>query len=144
MIYAVTCDYAVYLTTLDPSPARYPGESVSAVGNGRNKQEVISHTTGNPAQCSYSHTDASTRTSAEVLFSTKVQLYQIWIFFFIFYSEIQHIPSASDYIKTYNVQTVDISTLSFTVSGLNRHYFSGFKFLQEINSKGWQKTKRGT
>lgn len=84
--------------------------------------------TGRPAQCSHSHThtDASTRTSVEVLFSTKVQLYQIWIYF---YSEVQHIPSASDYIKTYNVHTVDISTLPFTVSGLNRHYFS---FLQQI------------
>lgn len=75
----------------------------------------------------------------EVLFSTKVQLYQIWIHF---YSEEQHIPSASDYIKTYNVHTVDISTLPFTVSGLNRHYFSGFSFLQQIiKLKGQQEIK---
>ena len=76
--------------------------------------------------------------SVEVLFSTKVQLYQIWIYF---YSKVQHIPSASDYIKTYNVHTVDISTLPFTVSGLNRHYFSGFSFLQQINSKKGQQEK---
>lgn len=101
----------------------------SAVRNETYKQEMMSHVAGNQTQCAHSHFDASTRSSVEVLFSTKVQLYQIWIHF---YSEIQHIPSASDYIKTYNVHTVDISTLPFTVSGLNRHYFSGFSFLQQI------------
>lgn len=97
------------------------------------------HTTGNPAQCSRSCIDALACSSVEVLFSTKVQLYQIWI---CFYSKVQHIPSASDYIKTYNVHTVDISTLPFTVSGLNRHYFSGFSFLQQIiKLKGQQERK---
>lgn len=77
----------------------------------------------------YTHWTPPHAGSVEVLFSTKVQLYQIWIYF---YSKVQHIPSASDYIKTYNVHTVDISLLPFTVSGLNRHYFSGFSFLQQI------------
>lgn len=86
--------------------------------------------TGKAAQCPHSHFDALTRSSVEVLFSTKVQLYQIWI---DFYSEVQHIPSASDYIKTYNVHTVDISTLPFTVSGLNRHYFLRF-FISTTNN----------
>lgn len=86
-------------------------------------------TTGNPStMLSVAHLTPWHAGSVEVLFSTKVQLYQIWIYF---YSKVQHIPSASDYIKTYNVHTVDISTLPFTVSGLNRHYFSGFSFLQQ-------------
>lgn len=86
-------------------------------------------TTGNPSSVLSGTSDAWNAVSVEVLFSTKVQLYQIWIHF---YSKVQHIPSASDYIKTYNVHTVDISTLPFTVSGLNRHYFSGFSVLQRI------------
>lgn len=54
--------------------------------------------------------------------------------FFFFYSEVQHIPSASDDIKTYNVHTADISTLPFTVSGLNRHYFQVFHFYNKYTN----------
>lgn len=88
------------------------------------------HATGSRStMLSLAHWRPRHAASVEVLFSTKVQLYQIWIYF---YSKVQHIPSASDYIKTYNVHTVDISALPFTVSGLNRHYFSGFSSLQQI------------
>lgn len=86
----------------------------------------LCHAIGNSGiMLTYTHWTPPHAGSVEVLFSTKVQLYQIWIYF---YSKVQHIPSASDYIKTYNVHTVDISTLPFTVSGLNRHYFQVFHF----------------
>lgn len=97
--------------------------------NKHQQHRKLCPTTGKPSSVLSGTSDAWHALSVEVLFSTKVQLYQIWIHF---YSKVQHIPSASDYIKTYNVHTVDISTLPFTVSGLNRHYFSGFSVLQQI------------
>lgn len=103
--------------------------SESAVWNGAYKQEMTSRARKSSTMLSLAHWCPRHAASVEVLFSTKVQLYQIWIYF---YSKVQHIPSASDYIKTYNVHTVDISALPFTVSGLNRHYFSGFSSLQQI------------
>lgn len=116
---------------LNLSRVIHPGVNESAVRN-RDLQ------TGNDVTRQEVQHNAITRTlrprhagSVEDLFSTKVQLYQIWIYF---YSKVQHIPSASDYIKTYNVHTVDISTLPFTVSGLNRHYFSGF-FISTTNNQ---------
>ncbi len=109
----------------------HPGVNESAVRSTTYKQEMMSRGR-KPQHNALTHTLTPRHAgSVEVLFSTKVQLYQIWIYF---YSKVQHIPSASDYIKTYNVHTVDISTLPFTVSGLNRHYFSGF-FISTTNNQ---------
>lgn len=99
------------------------------LGQTPTKQEIMLHYRKPQHGVLGGTSDSWHAVSVEVLFSTKVQLYQIWIHF---YSKVQHIPSASDYIKTYNVHTVDISTLPFTVSGLNRHYFSGVSVLQQI------------
>lgn len=97
-----------------------------------NKQEMMSH--DRKASTMLSLTDWCLEPSppqfCSFIFNKKYSYIRYGLIFF--YSKVQHIPSASDYIKTYNVHTVDISTLPFTVSGLNRHYFSGFSSLQQI------------
>lgn len=50
-------------------------------------------------------------------------------------------PVLLDYIKTYNVHTVDISTLPFTVSGLNRQLFFRF-FISTTNNPTENKEKK--
>lgn len=48
-------------------------------------------------------------------------------------------PVLLDYIKTYNVHTVDISTLPFTVYGLNRQLF--FRFCISTTNNPTEKEK---
>lgn len=88
---------------------------MSAPGEGPHKQEVMSHN-GKPSTM----LSLDTQFCRGFIFNKSTAISDMDLNFF--YSEVQHIPSASDYIKTYNVHTVDISTLPFTVSGLNRHY----------------------
>lgn len=70
------------------------------------------------------------------LFSTKsTAISDMDLFFFLFTAKYNRFPVLLITPKHIIVHTVDISTLPFTVSGLNRHYFSGFSSPQQKEKK---------